>query len=265
MIAFIGVRISWLMLARKIDLALLAASSAWAQSRLWRLACSNWAVVSRRVRDAFRRTAQKAAGWIEEIKGADKDDEENRQIILQELNFYMDINLSEKFSDSIPLSDKVKMRFPSTIDRIRDNVIEQIKAYVRCCAAIRLIEHEHFDNENILVERNRETYANLIFGIDANVQSYNSYFDIRQSLFHAEWDEDEEESGISSAIPGEREGLLTIKLDQVNQAARPGGKNLAKVWMADAKNRAVMSVRSLIVGDRTAFKEYAIARKWIKP
>ena len=102
-------------------------------------------------------------------------------------------------------------------------------------------------------------------GIRANVESFNSYLDVRRALFNAEWEEDEALSGISSAIPGEREGLLKIKLEQFDNAAGPGAKNLSKAWMTDAKNRAVMSVRSLIVGDRTAFKEYAIARKWIKP
>lgn len=229
-------------------------------------ACLNLSILQTLlVRDAFRRTAQKAAGWIELVKTEDKDDEDNRQIILQELTAYMDINLSEKITDSLPLSDKVKMRFPTTIDMIREEVIKQIKTYVRCVVAIGIIEHEHFNGEKILVKRNQETYANLMAGIQANVESFNSYLDVRQVLFKAEWDEDEEESGMSYAIPGEREGLLKIKLEQFDQAAGPGAKNLSKAWMTDAKNRAVMSVRSLIVGDRAAFKEYAIARKWIKP
>jgi len=55
------------------------------------------------LQDAFGRTARKAALWVEEYKTADKDEEENRQIMLQELAAYMDVSFAEKAADSLPL------------------------------------------------------------------------------------------------------------------------------------------------------------------
>lgn len=229
-------------------------------------ACLNLSILQTLlVRDAFRQTAQKAAGWIELVKTADKDDEDNRKIMLQELTSYMDINLSEKITDSLPLSDKVKMRFPTPIDRFRDETLDLIKTFVRASVAIGIIKKEQFNGEEILVENNRQSHKNLMFGIQTNVESFNSCLDVRRTLFKAQWDEDEDESGMSSAIPGEREGLLKIKLEMLDQAAGPESKFLSKAWMTEARRRALRAIRSLTIGDRAAFKEYAIARKWIKP
>ena len=75
------------------------------------------------LQDAFGRTARKAADWIELVKTEDKDDEENRQVMLNELGAFTHVDFSERISDSLPIGD-IKIRFPTVIERwVRDAVV----------------------------------------------------------------------------------------------------------------------------------------------
>lgn len=47
------------------------------------------------LQDAFGRTAKKAAGWIDVIESQNKDEEEERQVMLKELKAYMDVDFGK--------------------------------------------------------------------------------------------------------------------------------------------------------------------------
>jgi len=218
------------------------------------------------LQDAFGRTAKKAADWIEDFKTEDKDEEENRQVMLDELGAYMDVDFSEKFSDSLPIGN-IRIRFPTVIENWVKAAVFLIEDLYRHQAAVKVVQDKSFDGHPVLFPAPESGLKRSIHAVEDAVHTFNEYLGVRGKLFKAEWDdEDEHQDGLTSAIPGEREGLLKINLEQVASSAGRGGKDLAKEWAKDAKSEAVFDIRRQNEGDSdVAIEELAIGKGWIKP
>ena len=217
------------------------------------------------LQDAFGRTAKKAAGWIEILEAQDKDEEENRQVILEELRAYMDVDFGEKFSDSIHIGD-MKLRFPSVIENWIKEAVQLIRDIYGHQAAVQIIQDTQFDGHLILIKEIEFGLKKAILSVEDSVGSFNEYLDIRAKLFKAEWEEEEEhEGGLVSAIPGEREGALKIDLEKIKAESVRVGKELAKTWTTDARDEAIYDIRQNYGEGDIGFKEICIKRGWIKP
>jgi len=217
------------------------------------------------VQDAFGRTARKAAGWIEVYETEGKDEEENRQIMLDELQAYMDVNFGEKVTDSLPIGN-VRIRFPSIIEIWVKDAVQLIEDVYRHQAAVQIVQDKHFDGHPILDLGIESGLKNSILAVEDAVETFNEYLDVRARLFKADWeDEEENEGGYVTAIPGEREGTLKINLEKIKAESVRGGKKLAEEWAKEARDEAVFDSRQAEGDGEGAFRELAAKRGWIKP
>ncbi len=192
------------------------------------------------LQDAFGRTAKKAALWVEEYKTADKDEEENRQIMLQELAAYTDVSFAEKAADSLPLGAGLRMRFPTPIEEWVQDIIELIVNVYSRMAAVQIIQDKYFDGHAILAHDVEAELEGTLKMIEDGAVTFNEYLKTRETLFKVEWDEEDQEDGFASAIPGEREGKLTIDLEAIKQRARGRQvKALAAKWIKEAKEETL--------------------------
>jgi len=200
------------------------------------------------LQDAFGRTARKAALWVEEYKTADKDEEENRQLMLKELAAYEDVNFGERFTDSMPLGQNLRLRFPSMIEEWVRGTTALIADVFAHQAAIKIIQDKYFDGHPFLC-------LDAEAGLDASIKTirdavgtFNEYLKTRAELFKTEWDEEEKEDGIASAIPGEREGLLAINIDDIKTEAKRQGAEIVEEQVKQARLNATLQT----VGDEEA-------------
>jgi hypothetical protein len=217
------------------------------------------------LQDAFGRTARKAAGWIEVYETEGKDEEENRKVMLSELQAYMDVNFGEKATDSLPIGD-IKLRFPTIIENWIKAAVVLIEDLYSHRAAVQIIQDKQFDDHPILDLTLEADLKKTIRAVEDSVESFNEYLDVRGRLFKAEWEEEEEhEGGYVTAIPGEREGMLKIDLEKIKAESVRAGKELAKVWMTDARDEAVFDIRQAEGDGDAAFDELALKRGWVKP
>ena len=192
------------------------------------------------LQDAFGRTARKAALWVEEYKTADKDEEENRQIMLQELAAYTDVSFAERAADSLPLGPGLRMRFPSPIEEWVQDIIELIVNVYSRMAAVQIIQDKHFDGHAILDREAEAKLEETLKTIEDGAVTFNEYLKTRETLFKVEWDEEDQEDGFASAIPGEREGRLSIDLEAIKQRAKGRQvKALADQWIKEAKEETL--------------------------
>lgn len=218
------------------------------------------------LQDAFSRTAGKAADWISNfIRSDDKDDEENRQVMLDELSAYTDVSLAEKVTDSLPIGN-LRLRFPTVVEnwvKAAGFLIEDLYSHQ---AAVKIIQDKFFDGHPVLYQLAADGLKRAIREVEDAVKAFNEYLDIRGRLFKTEWDdEDEHQNGLTSAIPGEREGLLKINLELVASVAARGGKELAKAWAKKTKAEATFDIRQRDEGPEQAAEEMAVSMGWIKP
>ncbi len=88
--------------------------------------------------------------WIQDYKTADNDDEENRQIMLDELAIYTDVSFAGKAGDSVPLGQDIRLRFPSVIEDWVREIAGLILDVVMHQAAIKIIQDKYFDGYPIL-------------------------------------------------------------------------------------------------------------------
>lgn len=192
------------------------------------------------LQDAFGRTAKKAALWVEEYKTAGKDEEENRQIMLKELAAYTDVSFAERAADSLPLGPGLRMRFPSPIEEWVHDIVELIVNVYSRMAAVQIIQDKYFDGHAILGRDVEAQLEETLKMIEDGAVTFNEYLKTREALFKTEWDEEDQEDGFASAIPGEREGKLTIDLEAIKQGAKGRQvKALADLWLKQAKEEAV--------------------------
>lgn len=217
------------------------------------------------LQDAFGRTARKAAGWIKVYETEGKDEEENRQIMLDELRAYMDVDFGEKATDSIPLLD-IRIRFPSIIETWIKAATRLIEDAYRFQAAVQIIQDKYFDGHPVLSLDSESRLKKMVMAVEDAAGTFNDYLEVRANIFKADWeDEEENEGGFVTAIPGEREGTLKIDLDRIKAAAGRGAKDLAKEWAAAARDEAVFDIRQAAGEGEAAFEDLAISRGWIKP
>jgi hypothetical protein len=193
--------------------------------------------------DTFGRTASKAALRIGEYKTADADEEKERQIILKELATYTDVSLAEKPSDSLPLGTGLRLRFPSPIEIWVQEIVRLTTDIFSHKAAIQLIQDEHFDGHAFLFRGLEATLEETIKAIEDGVIPLNKYLKTRETLFKDEWVQEDQEDGIPSAIPGEREAQLTIDLEDIKDKAKGRGvAALVDEWIKIAKEEALTEV-----------------------
>lgn len=187
--------------------------------------------------DAFGRTARKAAEWVQEYKPADADEEENRQIMLKELAEYADVNLGEKWSDSLPLPGGVRLRFPSAVEEWVADVTAAAVDALAYRAAVKIIQDQHFDGHPVLFRDSEANLESAAKTLEDGIATFNDYLKTRAELFKADWEvEEESEDGVASAIPGEREGKLTIDIAVVRKTAEGlKARKVAADWVRTAK------------------------------
>jgi hypothetical protein len=194
------------------------------------------------LQDAFGRTAKKAAEWIDGFHVKDKDEEQERKIMLAELKAYMDVDFGEKYSDSIRIGD-MKLRFPTIIETWIKEAVRLIRDLYAHEAAIKMIQDQFFDGHPIMIPEVEAGIKRARLSLEDAAESFNEYLKVRTTLFKAEWDfEEKHDGGIATAIPGEREGSLKINLANIKNEAIPSAKMLAKEWSKDAKAEAVFDI-----------------------
>lgn len=216
------------------------------------------------LQDAFSRTARKATEWIEDIQTSDEMDEANKAVMLDELGAYTDVSLAEKVTDSLPIGN-LRLRFPTVVENWVKAAAFLIEDLYSHQAAVQVVQDKFFDGHPVLYPPAVDGLKRAIQKVEEAVQTFNRYLDIRSRLFKAEWDEeDEHQDGLTSAIPGEREGLLKINLEAVASAAGRGGKELAKAWAKKAKAVATFDFRQRDDGPEQAAEEMGISLGWIK-
>lgn len=214
------------------------------------------------LQDAFGRTARKAAEWIEDFKTTDKDDEENRQIMLKELAAYTDVYYGEKFSDSLPLPGGLRLRWPSAIEEWIIGTGGLVSDVFALREAVKIVQDKYFDGHPILFLDVEATLDRIIATLEESIATFNDYLKTRSQVFKAEWDAEEEEEGFASAIPGERSGKLRVDIDGIRtRAAKIGGKAEADYWIKLAKDKTALAIADesgeggAFAWDR--FREYA--------
>lgn len=188
------------------------------------------------LQDAFARTASKAAEWIEQYKTEDQDDEEERQIMLKELAAYTEVSYAERASDSLPIGN-IRIKFPTVIELwVRDAVLV-ISDIFRHKAAVQIVQDKYFDGHPILYRNVVDDLEKTIRVVEDAVATLNEYLKTRRELFETEWNQEAlEEDGITSAIPGEREGRLAIDIDDIrDRVNKRSATTLANEWANNAK------------------------------
>ena len=205
------------------------------------------------LQDAFGRTAGKAALWVEEYKTADEDEEENRQIMLKELAAYTDVSFAETLTDSLPLGPGIRLRVPSVIEEWVQDTVRLIADVFSRQAAVKIIQDKYFDGHDILFRDTEAKLEETLKTIEGGVATFNEYLMTRELLFKTEWDQEDQEEGLSTAIPGEREGQLTIDLEAVKTKAKGLVKALADKWIKEAKEET--SRRRLLQKSREQYNE----------
>jgi len=193
------------------------------------------------LQDAFGRTARKAAGWIKDYKTADKDDEENRQIMLKELAAYTDVYYGEKFSDSLPLPGGIRLRWPSFIEEWIMSTGGLIAEVFSIQEAVKIVQDKHFGGHPILFLDVEAALDRIIKTLEDSAKTFNEYLKTRGQVFKADWEAEEEEDGFATAIPGEREGKLQISLDRIRGRAKQIAKEQAAGWVKTAKDKATFA------------------------
>jgi hypothetical protein len=192
------------------------------------------------LQDAFGRTASKAALWVEGYQAADADEEENRQIMLTELAAYTDVSFAEKPGDSIQLGQDIRLRLPSPIEQwVGEIFVLAVEAFAKK-AAVKIIEDKMFDGHPILYRDTEADLEKAIGTVTDGIATFNEYLKTRAELFKAEWDQEEAEEGIASAIPGEREGHLTIDIEAIKSEGGRQAAAIADQWIKDAKKDAMI-------------------------
>ena len=202
------------------------------------------------LQDSFSRTARKAAEWIEEYRAADPDEEENRQIMLKELEAYMDIRLEgDEGPRSLDLG-RIRISFPSRIQLWIDSIKALINDVLKHQAAVRLIQDSFFDGHPILALDVEAVLKATVQKIEDIVSLHNEYLDVRRTLFGDEWEEDDA-AGLNAGLAGEVSGQLIIDIDQL-KPPKKAVSSLANEWIKLAKADAVADVKDISEGPRAA-------------
>lgn len=210
--------------------------------------------------DSAGRTARKAAEWIEEYKTADAAEEASRQGMLKELSVYTKVFMGETFADSVPLGPDIRLRFKSRLETWVDGQKTMITHVFAHKHAVEIIQNKYFDGHPILYRDVEAQLADTIDTLARGVKILNEELKQRIKMFKKEWDEDEKEDGIAGAIPGEREGHLTIDIEAIKAGkdCRAYAEMLADAWVKDSQNKAKLDAMILDLPE----KENRAAYMW---
>ena len=194
------------------------------------------------LQDAFGRTASKAAALVEECKTADADEEE-RQVMLKELDAYRYVSFVEMPSDSLPPGTGLRLRFPSLIEGWVNGSTMLIMDVFAHRAAIQAVQEKYFDGCPILFRDVEIGLGETIRAIEDAVAMFNEYLKTRADLFSRERSQEEREDGIASTIPGEREGHLAIDIEGIQGRAKDYlVDDIVDEWVRNAKDKAVADI-----------------------
>lgn len=202
--------------------------------------------------DSVGRTTRKAAEWIEEYKPADAAEEASRQGMLKELSVYTKADMGETFADSMPLGPDIRLRFKSKLETWVDAQKTMIAHVYAHKHAVKIIQDKYFDGHPILYRDVEAQLADTMKTLEEGVNYLHEDLKQRAKLFKKEWDEDEKEDGIAGAIPGEREGHLTIDIKTITTGkdCRSHAEGLAEVWVTESQNKAKLDAMLLDPKDR---------------
>jgi len=192
--------------------------------------------------DAFGRTASKVAAWVEEYKAADADEEE-RQVMLKELDAYRYVSFVETPSNSLPPGTGLRLRFPSLIECwVNDSTMLIMDVFAHR-AAIQAVQDKYFDGCPILFRDVETGLDETIRAVEEAVATFNEYLKTRADLFSRERNQEEREDGIASAIPGEHEGHLAIDIEGIQGRAKDYVvDDIVDDWVRNAKDKAVADI-----------------------
>ena len=190
--------------------------------------------------DSVGRTARKAAEWIEEYKTADAAEEASRKGMLKELSSITKADMGETFADSMPLGPDIRLRFKSQMEDWIDTQKTLIKQVFAYRYAVKIIQDKYFDGHPILYRDVEAQLDNTIKNVEEGVNYLHEDLKLRSQLFKMEWDENEEEDGIAGAIPGEREGRLSIDIEAIKAGkdCRARASSQAECWVKESENKA---------------------------
>ena len=210
--------------------------------------------------DSVGRTTRKAAEWIEEYKPADAAEEASRQGMLKELSVYTKADMGETFADSMPLGPDIRLRFKSKLETWVDAQKTMIAHVYAHKHAVKIIQDKYFDGHPILYRDVEAQLADTMKTLEEGVNYLLEDLKQRAKLFKKEWDEDEKEDGIAGAIPGEREGHLTIDIEAIKAGkdCRAYAEMLADAWVKDSQNKAKLDAMILDLPE----KENRAAYMW---
>ena len=209
-------------------------------------------------KDSVGRTTRKAAEWIEEYKTADAAEEASRKGMLKELSFFTKADLGETFADSMPLGPDIRLRFKT---RLEEWVKEQVTLIGKVFAykhAVKIIQDKYFNGHPILYRDVEAQLDHTIKNLEDGVHWLHEDLKLRSQLFKMEWDENEKEDGIAGAIPGEREGHLTIDIEAIKagKACRAEASDLADLWVKESDTAAKIDATLLDPKDRDEREAY---------
>jgi len=96
--------------------------------------------------------------------------------------------------------------------------------------AVRIIRDKYFDGHPFLFQDVEKGLEDTFIALVDNIDTFDGYLKTRAELFKADWEADEKENdGIASAIPGEREGRLTINREVI--LSKSALKKITDEWM----------------------------------
>ena len=206
------------------------------------------------MQDAFGWIARKVALWVTAYKTADADQEEERQVMLEELAACMNASFGERLSDSLPPETGDRLSLRSLLERWVSNATKLIADVFAHKAAIQVLEETYFDGHPILFQDVEARLTETIKTMEDAVTTLNDYLKTRADLFKVEWDQEAREDRIASGMPGEREGQLAMDIGAIqNQAGKHLAGDIANKWVKDARDDAIQHALEAKTGEAQAF------------
>jgi hypothetical protein len=217
------------------------------------------------LQDAFGRTARKAAERIKHDMTAGTDDKEDRQRVMEELAAYLPTDYGEKWADSVPASDGIRIRFPSVIEDWVAEAVALASDVFAHRAAVLAVQDQHFDGHPILFRDVETRLDDAIKTLGDGIATFNDYLKTRAELFKRDREASQiEDDGIGFAIHGELEGYLTISIDAIRATAeKTKAEQIAAKWITLAKDKAKLDILEESEGDAAAILDWNRLREEI--
>lgn len=206
--------------------------------------------------DAFNRTARRAASWIERYKTTGGKEQEERQTMLDELASCSSVSLGEGPVDTAVAGPG---------EGLADELTMLLADVFAHGAAVRTIEETYFDDHRILLPDLEGKLSDMLKAAQDAVNAFNEYLKTRSQLSQENGDQEEQESGTTSAKPGDGERQLSIDIDATQEYAAELACPLAGDWAKEVKERAIIESLKEI-GQHGDYMVQRLRRKFgIKP